>query len=107
MNNKIVYVMIAGLAIGILSQSSAMADDKTYYKVLSTQSSLCTKADTVPIEKAMSFPVVIERTSSMSADINGKSTPVILEETTLLPVALEKTTTARPHHLPFSFGVWP
>ncbi|MBX9721450.1 MAG: hypothetical protein K2X81_08660 [Candidatus Obscuribacterales bacterium] len=107
MKNNIVYVMVAGLAIGILSQASAQADDLKYYKVLSTQSALPTKTDYVPIERAMTFPVVIERTSTMQAVINGTSRPILLEETTSLPVALERTTVAKPHHWPFTFGVWP
>ncbi len=107
MNNKLAYVMVAGLAISIFSQASAIASDLTYYKVLSTQSSLPTLVDTVPIERAMSFPVVIERTSTMSAVINGTSRPVLVEEITSLPVALERTSVAKPHHWPLSFGVCP
>lgn len=107
MKNKIAYVMVAGLALGILSQTCAMAEDCKYYKVLETQSSLPTKIDSVPVERALTFPVVIERTSTMSAVIDGTSRPILLEETTTLPVALERTSIAKPHHWPLSFGVWP
>lgn len=108
MKIKIVYVAVVGLALGILSQTSAMADEyKTYYKVLSTEAVIPTKTDCVPIERALSFPVVVERTSTMSALIDGTQRTVLVEETTALPVELERTSIAKPHHWPISFGVWP
>lgn len=106
MKNTIISVMVAGLAFCTLSQN-ALADDSKYFKVLSAQTAIPDKTDTVPVEKAMTFPVVIERTSTMSALINGTTTPVLLEETTRLPVMLERTTVVKPHHWPLSFGVWP
>jgi len=102
MQPRIVYVMIAGLALGSLSAVSpqALAGDNTYFKVLSPKSAMCVKSDSVSrtIETTTSYPVLIEKTGSTSTVIEGA---------TLMPVMLEKTTVAKPHHLPFSFGVWP
>jgi len=106
MKNKIVFFIAAGIALGALAPS-AMAKDCKYFKVVSAQTALIEKVDTVPIEKTLSFPVTVERTSMTSAEINGKATPVLLEEVTSLPVMLEKTTVVKPHHWPLSFGVWP
>jgi hypothetical protein len=102
MQPKVVYVMIAGLAFGSLSAFApqALASDNTYFKVLSPKSAMCVKSDSVSrtIETTTSYPVLIERTGAGSTLIEGAA---------LMPVMLEKTTVAKPHHLPFSFGVWP
>jgi hypothetical protein len=105
MKNKITYVLMAGLAMSMLS-SAAMADDCKYFKVISAQSALPQLNDVVPAERVLTFPIVVERTSTMSAVIAGKTTPVLVEETTALPAMLERTTVVKPHHWPLSFGVW-
>jgi len=106
MKNKIVYLVAAGIALSTCSSAVMANDEAKYFKVLSAQTALPEKADVLPIDRVMSFPVVVEKTSSMSAVIDGKSTPVLVEETTALPVMLERTSVAKPHHWPISFGVW-
>lgn len=99
--HRVAYVMIAGLAVGIFSTMSpnAVAGDKHYFAVLEPQTAIPTKVDTVyrTIETTTSYPVVIE----------GATTQTILNRRSLMPEMLERTTVAKPHHLPFSFGVWP
>jgi hypothetical protein len=91
----------------MVCQTMAVAHGSCYYKVLSSPTSLNSQTDIVPQERALSYPIVIERTSTMSAVIEGSSRKVLLEETTALPVCLERTSIAKPHHWPISFGVWP
>jgi hypothetical protein len=102
MQNKVVYVMIAGLATGLLSTLSpnAVAGDKAYFAVLSPEAVMPGRLDTVSrtIETTTSYPVVIEKAGT---------TTTVLETARLMPVMIERTTVAKPHHLPFSFGVWP
>jgi len=103
MKSRLILFVVAGLA---LSVPSAFAKD-CYFKVLSPQTPMAEKADFVPIEKTLTFPIVIERASTITTDIAGRPTKVLLEETTALPVMLERTSVAKPHHWPISFGVWP
>jgi hypothetical protein len=102
MQSRVVYIMIAGLAVCMLStlSSRAIAGDKCYFRVLSPEAAMPTRLDnrSRTIETVTSYPAVIERTSTNFALIEG---------TNLMPMLLEKTTAAKPHHLPFSFGVWP
>lgn len=102
MQSKVVYVMITGLAAGMLSTvtPNAVAGNKAYFAVLSPQAAMPTRQDTAShtIETTTSYPVVIEKTGTRST---------MIETTTLMPVMLERTTAAKPHHFPFSFGVWP
>jgi len=107
MKTKIPFALLAGLAIPMLCQTVAIAHGTSYYKVLSSPTVLTSQTDIVPQELALSYPVVIERSSTMSAVIEGRSRPILVEETTALPVTLERTTIAKPHHWPLSFGVWP
>ena len=99
MKAKFVYVMAAGLAVGMISTISqkAMADD--YYAVLSPCATMVERPDHVTriVEKTLSYPVVIERAGITSTTVLG---------TSLMPVILEKTTVVRPPHF-LSFGVWP
>lgn len=107
MNHKIIYTVIAGLTLGLILPLSAQAETPKYYKILSAQTALPVKGDVAPIEeKVLTFPVVVERTSTSSADINGKRRTVLLEETAAMPVVLERTTMEKPHHWPLSFGSW-
>ncbi len=106
MKNKIVYLVAAGIACSMFSSAAMANDECKYFKVISAQTALPTKADILPIDKVLTFPVVVERTSTMSAVIAGKTTPVLVEETTALPAMLERTTVAKRHHWPISFGVW-
>jgi hypothetical protein len=102
MQPKVVYVTIAALAFGSLSALSpqAWAGDNTYFKVLTPKTEMRVKSDSVTrtVETSTSYPVMIARDGHEST---------ILEGATLMPVMLEKTSVAKPHHLPFSFGVWP
>lgn len=99
MQSKMVYVMMAGLAVGMLSTmcSKATANDNSCFAVLSPKTAIPVRLDSVsrPVETSISYPVVIERNGTMIAG------------TSLMPVMLERTTVAKRHHLPFSFGVWP
>jgi hypothetical protein len=103
-----VQIMAAALAVGMLSvvSQAAMAKDKCYFAVLSNPTPILQNSNrsieagrTVPllVETTTSAPVVIERTNTMSIVIDGTRTAPLLE----------KTSAAKPHRLPFSFGVWP
>lgn len=106
MKNKIIYTLIAGLAIGFIPMTSASADDEVkYYKVLSAQTALPVKPDIVPMQRVLTFPVVVEKTTATTTTINGQTRQVLIQETTPLPVVLERTTTVKPHRF-LSFGVW-
>jgi hypothetical protein len=97
MQPRAAYIMIAALAVSILSVSpKAVAGDNSYFAVLSPKSAMLVKSDSASrtIEITTSYPVLIERTGGMYT-------------TTLAPLMLERTSVAKPHHLPFSFGVWP
>ncbi len=100
MQSKLAYLMMAGLAVGILSTASpkAVAGDNAYFAVLTPKQAIPMRTDTVSrtIETVTSFPVVVER--------NGRMTTVI--EGAAMPVLLERTSVAKPHRWPFSFGVW-
>jgi hypothetical protein len=102
MQFRVVYFMAAALAVGMLSTVSpnAVAGNKCYFAVLTPETEMPTRFDTVSrtIEITTSAPVVIDRAGTMST---------VIERGTLLPVMLERTSVAKPHHLPFSFGVWP
>ncbi|MBA3994917.1 MAG: hypothetical protein C0469_15460 [Cyanobacteria bacterium DS2.3.42] len=100
MQSKLAYLMMAGLAAGILSTASpkAVAGDNAYFAVLAPKQAIPMRLDTLSrtIETTTSFPVVVG---------SGKMTTVI-EGATLIPVMLERTSVAKPHKWPFSFGVW-
>ena len=117
MQSKVVYVMIAGLAVGMLSTVSpkAMANGG-YFKVLaptcaipersgmSSRTIETTTSFPVVVERTNSYPVVIERTGALSS--TGTLTTLV-EGTSLMPAMLERTSVAKPHKFPMSFGVWP
>jgi len=104
MKSKIVYVMTAGMAvsmmIGVVQQAMAYGNKKPYFAVISPETPILQKEGRVyrPIETSTSLPVLIEKTNTMS---------VLVEEVCRPPAMLERTTVARPHHWPISFGVWP
>ncbi len=103
MQSKLAYLMIAGLATGILGTAApkAEANDKPYFAILAPAQTIPMRSDSAyrTIETVTSYPVVFENTNGM--------TTTVIEGTSLRPVLLERTSVAKPHHLPFSFGVWP
>lgn len=102
MKNREVYAIVAGLALAALGAASqkAIADDNCYFKVISPLTPIPESTNLMPrtIETTLSYPVVIEKTTSNTE---------VLFRTTSRPVMLERTDSVKPHHLPFSFGVWP
>jgi hypothetical protein len=104
MKSKIVYVMTAGMAVGMMigvsQQAMAYGNKKPYFAIISPETPIMQREDRVyrPIETSSSLPVLIEKTNTMSVLVEGVSRP---------PAMLERTSVARPHHWPFSIGVWP
>lgn len=102
MKNRIVYALVAGLALAALGTASqmALADDNCYFKVISPLTAIPESRDLMPrtIETTFSYPAVIEKTTC---------NPSVLLRTTCPPMMLERTDSVKPHRLPFSFGVWP
>lgn len=96
-----VYMMVAGLATGAFASSSLPAQADDYFAVLSPRQAMAERSDNVlrVMDRTVSSPVIIER--------EGMSSVMLVGTSTSTPIMIEKTTVARPHHWPFSFGVWP
>jgi hypothetical protein len=104
MQSKLAMLVIVGLATGIMGTTTqkAEAGDRSYYAILAPTQTIPMRADALyrTVDVVTSYPVVLD-----SSD--RRTTSTFIEGTSLRPVMLERTSVAKPHHLPFSFGVWP